>query len=143
MASTVTGKSVASIYKERIRKIRELTAKATPRRVNFHTSGCHFMAYLLSSCGLQTDAIAVMTGLTEGQVAYALMKAEREERRKAREAGKPYMTARKQFRKGNSAVAKMIVTQVTGEHSQVKRFVSDILDKRGLYAPKAKGVLKD
>lgn len=118
-------------------------APALPRRVNFHTNGTDFMCAMLFNIGMESEAIANLTGLTKSQVEYRVRKVEWELRLKAKQKRQPFMTARKMYRKGMSPVSKIIIKQITGQHSRVKQFVTHVLDQRGLYAPKAKGVLKD
>lgn len=117
--------------------------KAKPRRVDFFGNGTDFMAVMLFNIGMESEAIANLTGLTKGQVEYRLRCAELELRQKAQQQKRQFISARRMYRKGISPVSKMIVSQITGRNSRVKSFVADVLDKRGLYAPKSKGVLKD
>ena len=137
--------SSATIARRRLQKlaaVREAT-KTHPRPVDFHANASDFMVAMLFNIGMEAGAISEMTGLTPSQVQYRTMKVEREVRLKAHQAGKDFITARKAYRTGNSPVSKMVISQITGNRSLVKRYVEGVLDKRGLYAPQAKGVLRD
>jgi hypothetical protein len=136
--------SQATLARRRLSKL-EVVKQATktqPRRVDYYANATDFLVVALFNAGLETQAISGLTHLTEGQVVYRYSKSEQHERERAKAAGRKFVTARKAYRKGKSAVAQMIVSQCTG-HSMVKRYVGGILDKKGLYAPRAKGVLRN
>src|SRR4051812_5404938 len=108
--------------------------KAPPRRVNYFTYAQDLQCVLLANIGIQDEAISNITGLTVGQVRYRIMKAE-EGRRKGE------LTMRTLYRKGDSPAVQAVIRTVTGRNSEVKRFVTETLDKKGLYAPQPSGVL--
>ena|ERR1035437_875801 len=130
----------ARLARERLRKL--VALKAHPRRVDFYQHNTDLMVYMLASAGMETQAISALTTLTTNQVSYRLWVAEREAQAKAMQR-KEFFTARKMYRRGISPVSKLIVAQITGKKSHVRKYVVDVLDKRGLYAPKASGVLYD
>ena len=134
--------SVATRSRRRMRVLEELTKKTPPRKVNFHALRTDFLVYMLFNAGMETAGIAMVTGLTIGQVNYRILLAERKAREKAIREKREYITPRKLYRKGLSPVAKMVINQYNSKHSDLKDHVRDILDKRGLYAPQAKGVLR-
>ena len=110
---------------------------APPRRVDFHGNASDFQCVLLAALGWTTFAIANETGLTKSQVEYRLRMAEEKERA----AGKK--SARFQYRNGQSPVAKLAVAQLLGGRSKVKKAIVTSLDKKGLYAPRPQGVMRD
>lgn len=91
---------------------------------------------MLAAAGLTTTAIAKKTGYTEAQVAYRIGKSE-----KGRKRGD--LTQRAAYRMGSSPVANLIVALVGSNRSPIKRQVTETLDKRGLYTPLSRGVLRD
>ncbi len=133
-----------SIARKRLRKLAEVKdiTKTPPKRVSWHLNGTDFLCAMLFNAGMETWGIAQHTNLTEGQVNYRIQRYEADVRAKAKREGKPFMTARRMYRKGISPVSKMIVSQLTGSHSMVKKYVAGVLDRRGLYNPPASGVLR-
>lgn len=126
--------------RQRIKKLNEVkrvaqSLKAHPRRVDFGANGSDFMVAMLFNIGMESMAIAELTGLTKGQVEYRVRQVEWELRLKAKNEGKKFLTARKQYRKGTSPVSRLIVSQITGRQSLVKKHVIGVLDKRGLMTP--------
>jgi hypothetical protein len=113
-------------------KVRE---KTPPRRVDFFFHAEDLMVVMLANIGLYDVAIAQITGLSLGQVRYRLLKAE-EGRRK----GEP--TARTKYRTGTSDVVQSVIKTVVGKNSQVKKTITDRLDKKGLFEPRPTGVMK-
>jgi hypothetical protein len=119
------------------RGINQFEGKAHPRPVDFFANGSDFLCVLLAAIGFTTEAIAKRTNLTESQVQYRLWKAEQKERANGQ------LTSRTAYRQGKSDVARMVVSQFTGQRSQVKKIVTKKLDRKGLYSPQPSGVMTD
>lgn len=117
-------------------KVRRLDEQRPHKYVDFHANATDFQCVLLAAIGWGSAAIADYTGLTEGQVQYRIGKAETGRR-------KGEATARQMYRTGKSPVAQSVVAAITGRGSVVKKQITTTLDKRGLYAPRPKGVMRD
>lgn len=111
-----------------------LDRTAAPRRVDYFSYAEDLQCVLLANIGLMDDAIASITGLTIGQVRYRLAKAWAGRR-------KGQATARMQYRRGDSPAVQAVIRTVTGRNSEVKRLVTENLDKKGLYQPLPSGVM--
>lgn len=117
-------------------KARRLEGPRPHKFVDFHANATDFQCVLLAAIGWGSAAIAEYTGLTEGQVQYRIGKAETDRR-------KGEATARQLYRTGKSTVAQSVVAAITSKSSTVKKQITTSLDKRGLYSPRPRGVLKD
>jgi hypothetical protein len=115
--------------------------KVAPRRVNFFSFEQDFQCPLLAAIGLSTAAIAQITQLTEGQVMYRIMKFE-DARRRVRD-GKKEPTSRTKYRMGAGEMAQAMISSVTGTRSPVKGLLIQEMEKKDLYTPRLKGVMKD
>lgn len=111
--------------------------KASPRKVNFFNYESDFQCPLLAAIGLSTEAISGITGLTEGQVMYRIMKFEDAVRRRGES------TSRRKYRDGKGEVAQALISTVTGTRSPVKSLIITRMEKKDLYAPRPKGVMQD
>lgn len=107
-----------------------------PRFVEYHALSKDFQTFLLAALGFKTKTIARRLDLTEGQVQYRITKAEKKRR-------KGDMTQRTAYRDGTSDIANTVINMFSGGGNAVHKEAVLILDKRGLYAPKPRGVLVD
>lgn len=137
------GASLARLKLRKLSAVRAAQIKTPPKRVDFFLNGSDLLVYMLASAGMETNAIAHHCSLTPSQVSYRLGIAEHQARARAHQEKRPFYSARKQYRRGTSQVSKLIISQITDKHSHVKKFVTTVLDRRGLYNPQSKGVLKD
>lgn len=122
------------------------TVKVTAKRVHdeprpkhyvdYHANAQDFLCVMLAACGWSSKAIASHLDMTKGRVDYRIGKVERERR-----SGE--MTQRSKYRNGQGNIAHAIVATITSRGSLVKKDITTTLDKRGLYAPRSKGVLRD
>jgi len=106
-----------------------------PRKVNFFDFESDFQCPLLAAIGLSTSAIAEITGLTDGQVMYRIMKFEDATRRKNER------TSRYKYRNGKGEVAQALIHTVTGIKSPVKKLIITKMERQDLYSPRPKGVM--
>ncbi len=126
---------ITSVTKKRARR-RIITERAPMAWVDYHANAQDLQCVMLAALGWTTAAIAKQVRLTEGQVVYRISKSEFGRR-------KGELTARTQYRQGKSDIAQAMVVQISGNRSPVRRFVVATLDKRGLYSPRPRGVMKD
>lgn len=118
--------------------------RTSPRRVDFFANASDLLCFALASAGLYTKGIQEQLEelgihLTLSQIQYRILQAERDRAKYA-------PTQRTLFRQGKGAVAKALVGQVVanrGLGATVKSTVVKELEKRDLYTPRAKGVLKN
>jgi hypothetical protein len=133
--SKVNGNGTVQRVKVRRHRM-SLEVPTPPKRVDFFAQMQDFRCVALAAAGFSTESISKATGYSEGQVAYRVSKSER-----GRKRGE--LTQRAAYRNGKSQIATLIVALVTRNGSPVKKQVAETLDKRGLYAPKSRGVLRD
>lgn len=90
-----------------------LLKKPVHRRVDFFRNASDLRSWLLFTIGLETSAIALMTGLTKSQVTYRYRKVEQRLRDQSIEDHATFKTARKRFRQGEGFRISHVIDLVT------------------------------
>lgn len=117
-------------------KPREFDGRTPVKSVDYHANWKDYMCYALAALGRTNKAIAVALKLTEAQVQYRITKVERER-------GKGAATMRAQYRNGKGPIAQAVASVLAVRGSSVRKEITETLDKRGMYAPRIKGVLRN
>lgn len=115
---------------------REFQDRTPVKFVDYHANWTDYLCYALAALGRTNKAIAKVVNLTESQVQYRITKVEKER-------GKATATMRAQYRNGKGPIAEAVASVLTQHTSPVRREITQTLEKRNLYAPRPKGVLRD